>query len=145
MKLLCKSSNVCCLCVVGLGHQDQGKCPHPFWTHQHSGNSQMSKCRATGDYRYAYIVVLTLPSEQTSAAGSFFKEIPCIVLGSFCSRLCVIMFHVLYIPSSGSHDTTIRLWDLIAGKTRATLTNHKKSVRALVLHPRQYVEQKVIL
>ncbi|KPP69084.1 pleiotropic regulator 1-like [Scleropages formosus] len=36
------------------------------------------------------------------------------------------------------HDTTIRLWDLIAGKTRATLTNHKKSVRALVLHPRQY-------
>uniref|UniRef100_A0A673HMM0 Pleiotropic regulator 1 n=1 Tax=Sinocyclocheilus rhinocerous TaxID=307959 RepID=A0A673HMM0_9TELE len=39
---------------------------------------------------------------------------------------------------TGSHDTTIRLWDLVAGKTRATLTNHKKSVRALVLHPRQY-------
>lgn len=38
---------------------------------------------------------------------------------------------------AGSHDSTIRLWDLIAGKTRATLTNHKKSVRTLVLHPRQ--------
>jgi len=59
-------------------------------------------------------------------------EVPCGVLD---------YFHVLYIPSLGSHDTTIRLWDLIAGKTRATLTNHKKSVRALVLHPRQYVEQ----
>uniref|UniRef100_A0AAZ3S3C8 Pleiotropic regulator 1 n=1 Tax=Oncorhynchus tshawytscha TaxID=74940 RepID=A0AAZ3S3C8_ONCTS len=39
---------------------------------------------------------------------------------------------------NGLHDSTIRLWDLIAGKTRATLTNHKKSVRALALHPRQY-------
>lgn len=38
---------------------------------------------------------------------------------------------------TGSHDTTIRLWDLVAGKTRVTLTNHKKSVRAVVLHPRQ--------
>lgn len=38
---------------------------------------------------------------------------------------------------AGSHDTTIRLWDLVAGKTRVTLTNHKKSVRAVILHPRQ--------
>lgn len=37
---------------------------------------------------------------------------------------------------TGSHDCTIRLWDLAAGKTRATLTNHKKSVRSLVLHPK---------
>lgn len=51
----------------------------------------------------------------------------------------MLMFDVLCFPPSGSHDTTIRLWDLVAGKTRATLTNHKKSVRALVLHPRQYV------
>ena len=36
---------------------------------------------------------------------------------------------------TGSHDCTIRLWDLAAGKTKAVLTNHKKSVRALVLHP----------
>ncbi|KAI2536308.1 PLRG1 isoform 4, partial [Pan troglodytes] len=28
--------------------------------------------------------------------------------------------------------------DLVAGKTRVTLTNHKKSVRAVVLHPRHY-------
>ena len=36
---------------------------------------------------------------------------------------------------TGSHDSTIRLLDLAAGKTKAVLTNHKKSVRALALHP----------
>jgi pleiotropic regulator 1 len=38
---------------------------------------------------------------------------------------------------SGSHDSTIRLWDIVAAKTHATLTNHKKSVRAIALHPTQ--------
>ena len=38
---------------------------------------------------------------------------------------------------TGSHDCTIRLWDLAAGRSRVTLTNHKKSVRALALHPTQ--------
>jgi len=36
---------------------------------------------------------------------------------------------------TGSHDTTIKLWDLAAGKSITTLTNHKKSVRALAAHP----------
>lgn len=39
---------------------------------------------------------------------------------------------------TGSHDTTIRLWDLRRGATSATLTNHKKSVRALVGHPTEH-------
>ena len=39
---------------------------------------------------------------------------------------------------TGSHDSTIRLWDLAAGKSRCTLTNHKKSVRAVALHPTEY-------
>lgn len=39
---------------------------------------------------------------------------------------------------TGSHDSTIRCWDIIAGKTICTLTNHKKSVRALTLHPKYY-------
>lgn len=36
---------------------------------------------------------------------------------------------------TGSHDTTIRLWDIAQGKSICTLTNHKKSVRSLVFHP----------
>lgn len=39
---------------------------------------------------------------------------------------------------TGSHDSTIRLWDLAAGKTKAVLTNHKKSVRSVVLHPTDF-------
>jgi pleiotropic regulator 1 len=33
---------------------------------------------------------------------------------------------------TGSHDTTIKLWDLVAGKCFTTLTHHQKAVRALV-------------
>ncbi|KAJ8766281.1 hypothetical protein K2173_022340 [Erythroxylum novogranatense] len=37
---------------------------------------------------------------------------------------------------TGSHDSTIRFWDLRHnGKTMLTLTHHKKSVRAMALHP----------
>lgn len=39
---------------------------------------------------------------------------------------------------TGSHDCTIRLWDLAMGRSRVTLTNHKRSVRALSLHPKLY-------
>uniref|UniRef100_A0A0E0M3G2 Uncharacterized protein n=1 Tax=Oryza punctata TaxID=4537 RepID=A0A0E0M3G2_ORYPU len=36
---------------------------------------------------------------------------------------------------TGSHDATIQLWDLAAGKTMLTLAHHKKSIRAMALHP----------
>lgn len=39
---------------------------------------------------------------------------------------------------TGSMDSTIRCWDLAAGKTMATLTHHKKSVRALAQHPTEF-------
>lgn len=39
---------------------------------------------------------------------------------------------------TGSHDSTVRLWDLRAGKTLTTLTHHKKSVRAMVQHPSEH-------
>src|SRR6266576_2290928 len=39
---------------------------------------------------------------------------------------------------TGSMDTTVRLWDLAAGKSSMTLTHHKKSVRALAIHPTEY-------
>ena len=35
-------------------------------------------------------------------------------------------------------DTTVRLWDLAAGKSMGTLTHHKKSVRALAAHPLEW-------
>lgn len=56
---------------------------------------------------------------------------------AFCALLnkCDRMVQVL----TGSHDCTIRLWDLAAGKTKAVLTNHKKSVRALAMHPSESV------
>lgn len=39
---------------------------------------------------------------------------------------------------TSSNDSTIKLWDLAAGKCRTTLTHHKKSVRALAIHPREF-------
>ena len=39
---------------------------------------------------------------------------------------------------SGSADSTIRCWDMRNGKAMVVLTNHKKSVRSLVLHPTDY-------
>ncbi|CAE6527064.1 unnamed protein product [Rhizoctonia solani] len=39
---------------------------------------------------------------------------------------------------TGSMDSTVRLWDLAAGKTMTTLTHHKKSVRALAVHPTEF-------
>ena len=32
----------------------------------------------------------------------------------------------------------VRLWDIRAGKSYNTLTNHKKGIRALVFHPKEY-------
>jgi pleiotropic regulator 1 len=39
---------------------------------------------------------------------------------------------------TGSYDSTVKLWDLAAGKCAETLTYHKKGVRALALHPREF-------
>lgn len=38
---------------------------------------------------------------------------------------------------TGSHDSTIKLWDLAAGKPMTTLTHHKKAIRSLIAHPKE--------
>eukprot|EP01128_Nolandella_sp_AFSM9_P005857 TRINITY_DN2922_c0_g1_i1.p1 TRINITY_DN2922_c0_g1~~TRINITY_DN2922_c0_g1_i1.p1 ORF type:complete len:464 (-),score=97.93 TRINITY_DN2922_c0_g1_i1:16-1407(-) len=40
--------------------------------------------------------------------------------------------------TTGAADSTIRLWDLAAGRCNAVLTNHKKSIRDMCLHPREF-------
>ena len=37
--------------------------------------------------------------------------------------------------ASGSDDSTIRLWDVVAGVHRRTLTGHEGGVRSLVFSP----------
>lgn len=39
---------------------------------------------------------------------------------------------------TGSLDSQVRMWDLAAGKTMGTLTHHKKGVRALAVHPKEF-------
>jgi pleiotropic regulator 1 len=39
---------------------------------------------------------------------------------------------------TASADSTIKLWDIAAGKTMTTLTHHKKGVRSLVTHPSDF-------
>tara|TARA_B110000902_G_C14120892_1_gene518169 strand:+ start:283 stop:855 length:573 start_codon:yes stop_codon:yes gene_type:complete len=40
---------------------------------------------------------------------------------------------------TGSHDSTIRLWDIRKGdRAKTCLTNHKKAIRAMVAHKKEY-------
>jgi pleiotropic regulator 1 len=39
---------------------------------------------------------------------------------------------------TGSHDKTVKMWDLRKGKTLSTLTYHKKSIRAMAAHPQDF-------
>lgn len=62
------------------------------------------------------------------------------VLGGHTQTVASIQCqNVLPQVITGSHDTTIKLWDLRkTASPISTLTNHKKSVRALQIHPTEY-------
>ena len=53
------------------------------------------------------------------------------------SQACCACLQVI----TGSHDGTVRLWDIRTGKTLQTLTYHKKSVRALAMSPNEVRRQ----
>jgi WD40 repeat protein len=42
------------------------------------------------------------------------------------------------LPLNSTLKSSDRLWDLAAGKTLTQLTHHKKSVRALAIHPTEF-------
>jgi WD40 repeat protein len=46
----------------------------------------------------------------------------------------------VFLPQiiTGSHDKTVKMWDLRKGKTMSTLTYHKKSIRAMASHPQDF-------
>ncbi len=64
----------------------------------------------------------------------------CLVFFSFFSPLFLTSSNLTHEQQvvTGSHDSRIKLWDLAAGKCAVTLTNHKKSVRSLVFHRKEY-------
>ena len=39
---------------------------------------------------------------------------------------------------TGSHDTTVKLWDIGQGKCIETLTRHKKGVKGIVIHREEF-------
>ena len=60
------------------------------------------------------------------------------VLGGHTNTVCsLITSPVDPQVITASHDSTIKLWDLAAGKSVVTLTQHKKSVRSIVANPRE--------
>jgi len=58
---------------------------------------------------------------------------PQVISGRYARAFPVSYFNFPY-----SMDNTIRLWDLVAGKTQGILTHHKKSVRSLAINPNEY-------
>jgi pleiotropic regulator 1 len=60
---------------------------------------------------------------------------PQVITGSMDSTVRCVSKKLLYFHW---YLAPFRLWDLAAGKTMTTLTHHKKSVRALAIHPTEY-------
>lgn len=63
---------------------------------------------------------------------------PQVITGSMDSTVRCVVCIVSDARSRLTNKMMSRLWDLAAGKTMVTLTHHKKSVRALAIHPTEY-------
>ena len=53
------------------------------------------------------------------------------------ARYYKVSVNFYYQVLTGSSDHMVKLWDIRTGKNAVTLTMHKKSVRAMVKHPRE--------
>jgi len=60
---------------------------------------------------------------------------PQVITGSMDTTIRYVQ---LISPILCTQNWRVRLWDLAAGKTMIQLTHHKKSVRALAIHPREF-------
>lgn len=94
-----------------MGYENKSSNPLARRSHKHSSDRKMPRNRTSSKRKNDFIKVKNLKSNSVTY------------------KLKII---------TGSHDSTIKCWDIVAGRTISTLTNHKKSVRALTLHPKYY-------
>lgn len=77
----------------------------------------------------------SLPGSFPSFRLTSLPPLPCPITKA---ESIEVRCHPLLQVITGSHDKTVKLWDLRKGKAMTTLTHHKKSVRGLALHPTEY-------
>ncbi|KOB51891.1 Uncharacterized protein OBRU01_26299, partial [Operophtera brumata] len=111
-----------------VGHAHQGQRAHAVRTHGHGRLARLPSRRASEVGARHRRAPLALHVRERLARQHQAVEVPRGQVYTGDTRLII----------TGSRDSTVRLWDLAAGKSLCTLTNHKKSVRAIAVHPSLY-------
>ena len=91
-------------------------------------------------YRYTSIVYITVcivfvlqvcSVHSASIYTTYTQSLPHTLYTRIHTYIRYIYTYVCIQVITGSHDSTIKLYDLAAGKCMSTLTQHKKAVRGL--------------